>query len=723
MNKMIRTRKLQQLFPGLMMMLLMLIQGTKGYSQACPVPTLTAPTICQGQPISLNLSTAPASGGPYTLVINGVSYPGITPGTPFTPVSPDDNFWGNTVPFTTGFEDNNPYELGVKFKSSTSGFIKGIRFYRDPLSFGPFTATLWTSTGTALATGAFNVSGSGWQEMQFASPVAITAGVTYVASYYSPNGRYAFDDARFATTPVTSTYGNLTAPASGGPDGSNGVFKTGASGFPDQSVDDANYYVDVIFSVNSGPTAFNLTSITDGTCLSTGAPLSTATVSYNPLPSGTISSPTSGTAGQTQMLSFNPGVGSSPYSLNINGNTITGVNPPSTFDAGVIPLNSTYRLWTGAGLPEPTASNDGRPVEVGMKFRPLANGTVTALRFYKGVSNTNPTILKLYSGSGTLLATATHIDGPGTETGFKEVTLASPVSLTANTLYMVAYYSAAGDYVKTDGYMTSARTNLVLTATANGGADGANGMYHYDAEAFPDLSCTTCNGPNYWADVVFNSGTVSYTYNLVSITDLNGCTSNPGQLLTIGVSSSLPVSLTDFRGMAIQQDVKLDWSTASESNNRGFEIMRSDDGGKWLGIGFVNGNGTSGVKNTYTYTDRNRPSGKFYYRLKQVDLDGKFNYSNILVIDVNRNLTFELNQNYPNPSRGLSTITYAVPARSHVKLTLYDINGRVVKVLQNGEQAAGKYAVTVPAELVNTGLYYYKMEAGSFKATRKMIVQ
>ena len=97
--------------------------------------------------------------------------------------------------------------------------------------------------------------------------------------------------------------------------------------------------------------------------------------------------------------------------------------------------------------------------------------------------------------------------------------------------------------------------------------------------------------------------------------------------------------------------------------------------------------------------------------------------SNILSVDINGKLSYELNQSFPNPSRGSSTITYSIPVKTQVVLAVYDMQGRVVSVLQNGERAAGKYAVTVPANLLKPGVYYYKLEAGDFKSTRKMIIQ
>ena len=716
------TQKSTKLIAGLSIFLSTLLSSLAGFAQ-CPTPVLNAPPICAGAQTQLNLSVgSPASGGPFSLVINGVTYPSITPGTPFQPLSSDDNLFGAEVPAVPAFPDATTYELGVKFTSSANGVIKGIRFYKSALSDGPFTGTLWTSAGLALATGSFTVvpGSTGWQELIFATPVPITSGQTYVASYFNPTGLYALDVNRFATNPVISAGGFLTAPVSGGPAGPNGVFKAGVSGFPNQTFNSTNYYVDAIFSPVSSETVFNLTSITGPGCAATGAPLSTANLVVNPLPAGTLSSPSTPVAGQPHNLVFTATAGTGSYTLNINGNSTAGVNSTVPFNAGVVPLFTDYRLWTGS-LPIPVPNNDGLPVEVGMKFKPLFNGTVNALRFYKGVPNTEPIVLNLYSAAGAVLATTTYTDPTGTVTGFVEAPI-TPVAVTNGTLYMVSYYSALGNYVSTNNYMTIDRTNGLLTAVANGSASGPNGMYKY-AAGFPDQSCIPCNGSNYWADVVMSSINLSYTYQLTSITDANGCNALASQQLTLAVQNPLPVSLVEFTGMIVGKDVRLEWSTASESNNKGFEVERSADASKWLSIGFVKGSGTSSTRQRYSLIDRDVPTGKYFYRLKQVDYDEKYNFSNIISFDINGKPGFELNQSFPNPSRGMSTITYSIPQKAQVSLTIYDMQGRVVKVFQNGERAPGKYAVTVPANLLKAGVYYYKLEAGDFKATKKMIVQ
>ncbi len=155
------------------------------------------------------------------------------------------SIWSDTsIPGTLAVDDANPYDLGVKFRSSVAGYITGIRFYKGATNTGPFTAHLWASDGTLLATGTFDhVTSTGWQQATFATPVAINANTTYIASYFTQSGNYAFDGGYFATSDVTNP--PLRA-LQEGEDGPNAVYRVGG-GFPNQSYISSNYWVDVVF--------------------------------------------------------------------------------------------------------------------------------------------------------------------------------------------------------------------------------------------------------------------------------------------------------------------------------------------------------------------------------------------------------------------------------------------------------------------------------------------
>jgi len=142
--------------------------------------------------------------------------------------------------------DTNAVELGVRFRADANGHITGVRFYKAATNTGTHTGSLWTNTGTLLATATFSgETASGWQQVAFSTPVAVTANTTYVVSYHTNVGNYGFDGAYFASAGVDN------APLHGlanGVDGANGVYLYGASAFPTSSFNAANYWVDVVFA-------------------------------------------------------------------------------------------------------------------------------------------------------------------------------------------------------------------------------------------------------------------------------------------------------------------------------------------------------------------------------------------------------------------------------------------------------------------------------------------
>jgi hypothetical protein len=160
----------------------------------------------------------------------------------------------STLPTTASEADNSAVELGVRFRAAQSGYVKGIRFYKGPDNGGTHVGTLWTNSGTKLASITFSgETATGWQQALFSAPVPVTAGTTYVASYFAPNGGYAADSAYFATGGVSR--GPLTA-LQDGVDGGNGVYRYGGQGtFPDQTYQSTNYWVDVVFDTNSADTS------------------------------------------------------------------------------------------------------------------------------------------------------------------------------------------------------------------------------------------------------------------------------------------------------------------------------------------------------------------------------------------------------------------------------------------------------------------------------------
>ncbi len=433
------------------------------------------------------------------------------------------NIWSSsTTPGTVDSGDASSVNLGVKFTSTQAGSITGIRFYKATANTGTHIGSLWTTSGTLLASATFTgESASGWQQVNFTTPVAITAGTTYVASYYDPAGHYSVNSGFFSTAvtnlPLTAL-ANSTSP--------NGVYTySSSSQFPTSTYSSSNYWVDVVYSstvtapnpmVTTVSPANNATSVSTGTSvtatfnesmnastitattftLSSGGTSVGATVTYN-------STTLTATLVPTAALAY-----STTYTATVVGGS-NGVKDPSgnlmaanytwTFTTAPPPGTCPCSIWSSSTTPGNVDSGDGSAVNLGVKFTSSQAGYITGIRFYKASTNTGTHIGSLWSTSGTLLASATF--SGETASGWQQVNFSSPVAVTAGTTYVASYYAPVGHYSFNSQFFSAAVTNIPLTALANG--TSPDGVYIYGSKsAFPT---STYNSTNYWVDVVFNT--------------------------------------------------------------------------------------------------------------------------------------------------------------------------------------------------------------------------
>jgi uncharacterized protein (TIGR02145 family) len=185
--------------------------------------------------------------------------------------------------------------------------------------------------------------------------------------------------------------------------------------------------------------------------------------------------------------------------------------------------------------------------------------------------------------------------------------------------------------------------------------------------------------------------------------------------------SALPVELTSFTASIINNNVKLDWNTATEINSSSYDIERKlANNTSWQKIASVIASGSSSSPKQYSFTDKKVNTGKYNYRLKLVDLDGSSKYSNIIIAEIVAPLRFELSNAYPNPWNPTTTIRYQVPVNIMVTIKVFDALGREVSILVNEVKPAGNYEVTLNGHNLASGIYYYQMKAGNFIATKKI---
>jgi len=185
----------------------------------------------------------------------------------------------------------------------------------------------------------------------------------------------------------------------------------------------------------------------------------------------------------------------------------------------------------------------------------------------------------------------------------------------------------------------------------------------------------------------------------------------------------VPVELSSFNAEVQNNYIILKWSTATETNNYGFEIYKSNDLTNWKKIGFIEGKGTSTSISKYKFMYNVEISGKYYYKLKQIDFDGSYNFSNHIEANIAVPTNFKLSQNFPNPFNSVTKIIFEVPIQSNVKIILYDILGNEIIVLINESFDAGYHSLNVNASGLSSGIYFYRMTTDKgYSAIKKLIM-
>jgi len=617
----------------------------------------------------------------------------------FSPSAPVSSslFQSTTPPANSTYIYGNgtaPYELGVKFSSNVNGYVTGFRFFKGEGMQGTHTGSLWSIEGTKLATAIFtNETESGWQTVTLNSPVAITANTIYVVSYFSQKGDFVFSRNYFTTNIVN---GPLTALASTAAQ-PNGVYKqTATSAFPTLSNLQTNYWADVLFSsALPPPTSFALgvkvqdngignlsnqatiaVSLTDNL-----APVindQSFTVNENSANGTTVGTVVASDpdTGQTLAYSILSGNTSGAFAINPSSGIITVAN------ANALGSGTEYSLFQSTTPPGTSTyiyGNGTAPYEIGMKFSSNISGYITGFRYYKGVGMQGTHTGNLWSNDGIKLASANFTNETGS--GWQTVTLNTPVAITANTIYVVSYFSQNGDFVFSRNYFTTNIVNGPLTALASSTAQ-PNGVYKQTAvSAFPTLSNLQTN---YWADLLFTSSPPPPpSFALVVKVQDNGAQSLSSQA-TVTINLNATKSVKTLKIISIPPDSVVarfpySYNVFSSSENDNPITYSVENLPYWLHF-TDNGNGTGRFEGIPNIDE----IGTY-----QIILEGKNNtekVQQVFTIHVKSNLLGEISSQripymyiYPNPvTNGILNVKLDGDILEQFELSIWEISGKLL---------------------------------------------
>jgi hypothetical protein len=271
-----------------------------------------------------------------------------------------------------------------------------------------------------------------------------------------------------------------------------------------------------------------------------------------------------------------------------------------------------------------------------------------------------------------------------------------------------------------DCHMSFTGKSAIATTVGNGfKGDLRTHIMAIDTRPYPRDSMFANN------KVVLNGGLAKVTLDFVclpchSTKDLTWASQYAANIHTVGLT--VPVELTTFEAKIQDKEIVLNWTTATEMNNQGFEIQRKYENNEFATIGLVKGHGTTTSPNQYSFVDRPAESGKYSYRLKQLDFDGKYEFSQVVEVNWDPVQSYNLAQNYPNPFNPTTTFKFGIMEKVNVKLSVLNLLGEEIAVLINEEKEAGNYTMVFNGVDLPSGVYYYQLKAGNFVDTKKMLL-
>ncbi|NWG28817.1 MAG: T9SS type A sorting domain-containing protein [Ignavibacteriaceae bacterium] len=296
-------------------------------------------------------------------------------------------------------------------------------------------------------------------------------------------------------------------------------------------------------------------------------------------------------------------------------------------------------------------------------------------------------------------------------------------AINANTIYIGASFGATRMAKSTNGGTNWTPVALPVSFDVSN-IDFMDADTGYVCGNTTTVVCRTTNGGLNWSFQNVHLPTLAGVKVLAN--DIAFALGTYGSILRYDPHGYVPVELTSFTSSVSGNKVLLKWITATELNNQGFDVERASLSASpyqgWEKIGFVAGSGTTTEPRSYSYIDNDLNPGKYFYRLRQIDYNGTFEFSDEIEVEIYVPFDFALEQNYPNPFNPSTKIKYSVPADAFVNIAVYNIVGEKIMDLVDSIQKTGSYEVTFDASALSSGMYFYRMESGSFEAVKKMMI-
>jgi hypothetical protein len=326
-------------------------------------------------------------------------------------------------------------------------------------------------------------------------------------------------------------------------------------------------------------------------------------------------------------------------------------------------------------------------------------GTADFVLTFNSAAFTSPTVVRETSAFWNLISTS------GNPVGGAYRAATTPAAITGNEIVINLNQVSFGDQSEFDDFVARINTTPLTHRV---------GRYRV----------TGINNPSAFMNLQWKTSGAGVTTQVFTLAPVSPFTSSPVTINAINPGSApLPVELTSFTAAYKNSAVMLSWKTETEVNNYGFNVERRINEGEWDSIVFLEGYGNSNSPKEYSYSDKDLFKGgtNFQYRLKQVDSDGSFEYSDVIEIEVIPD-QYELSQNYPNPFNPSTTIRFSLPEATQVKINLFNMLGEQVATLAEAMYESGYHKITFNASSLPSGTYIYRLESGNFVQVKKMVL-